>query len=102
MKWLFAVLLLGCVERAAPQSVHGTSNPGVTVALLFEHDGCKVYRFVDGNAHYYVHCKSGESSAMEQHIESCGKDCSETVQTEIPTVEDHPGLKALCRDCPEK
>jgi hypothetical protein len=65
-----------------------SSNPGFVVSLLFEHDGCEVFRFVDGgNYRYYVRCKPGDDvTAIEQHTQYCGKNCYRTVQEEIQTV----------------
>lgn len=40
------------------------NNPTYTVQYLFEHDGCKVYRFYDrGNYVYFTNCR-GESMAV--------------------------------------
>lgn len=72
---LLALLALAC--EATPVSTNRTSNPGLLVELLFEHDGCRVYRFRDnGNLHYYAHCgsqvtawgyhKSGKSTVREE------------------------------------
>ena len=38
-----------------------TKNPGITLGLLFEHDGCSIYRFRDGSPltkHYYIKCNN--------------------------------------------
>jgi hypothetical protein len=99
---LTLVLLAACRgDPPPPQAVSRTSNPGFDIELLFKHDGCEVFRFVDGDYHYYVRCKPGDTvNVVEQHERDCGEDCTETVQDEIPTIE--PGLRKLCRDCPEK
>lgn len=48
-----ALALVGCVET--PVSTNKTNNQSVPVSLLFEHEGCKVFRFQDGGRyHYYV------------------------------------------------
>ena len=55
---LFSVLaiLQGCSKD--PISVEVSSNTNVTVDFLFEHDGCKLYRFVDGGKPiYYAKCR---------------------------------------------
>jgi hypothetical protein len=62
-------LMTGCL--ATPMSVHQTANPQIDVSLLFEHDGCRVYRFVDVRPVYYTDCRG--SAAWEQ---SCGRNCS--------------------------
>lgn len=83
---IFCLSLAACREE--PQSVSNTSNPGFQVGLLFEHDGCRVYRFVDGGNHqYYVRCGDGEVSTRSEHTESCGKNCTTTKTETIPTVE---------------
>lgn len=41
--------------------------------LLFEADGCKIYRFEDWNKHYIARCPE----KVETHTsQSCGKNCS--------------------------
>jgi hypothetical protein len=68
-----------------PVSVSGTSNRAMNVELLFEHDGCKVYRFGDnGRAHYYVHCRSGTATAIGSHSEEHGKS-AQSAEEAIPT-----------------
>lgn len=61
-----------------------TSNTAYDVDLLFEHDGCKVYRFYDnGRSRYFITCKdavTGETTWTE----NCGKNCEHDVS--IPTV----------------
>lgn len=51
-----AFVLVGCQND--PLSVSRTDNAQFDVQLLFEHDGCKVYRFHDGShTVYYTTCK---------------------------------------------
>ena len=67
-----ASALSACLALAQTQ-IQG-SNPSVKVELLFEADGCKVYRFYDrGNARYFTKCQNGSSSVG--WLESCGKNC---------------------------
>ncbi len=67
-----------------PVSVSGTNNRQIQVDELFEHDGCKVYRFEDGyRDHYYVRCKDTQP-AQTLSTESCGKNCTRPV--DIQTV----------------
>jgi hypothetical protein len=60
MKKLFflcitALLFSSCAKEA--QESKSSSNPNIPVQLLFEHEGCKVYRFYDnGRAIYYSDC----------------------------------------------
>lgn len=57
---------------ATPMETRATGNPNIDVSMLFEHDGCRVYRFVDGaRAVYYTDCRG--ATAWE---ESCGRNCS--------------------------
>lgn len=76
-KLLLLIFLAAC---AVDPVSHGPSNnPDVPIDLLFEHEGCSVFRFLDaGHYHYFTTC-SGEVSS----VESCGKHCTrvESVQT---------------------
>jgi hypothetical protein len=76
MKLLFilltAVFLTACDQD--PVAVSSSSNPKVPVSLLFEYDGCKVYRFYDGGYnHYYSKC---ENTTEAFTTISCGKGCT--------------------------
>ncbi len=43
-------------------STEQTLNPDIELELLFEHDGCKIYRFSDvGRSIYYTDCR-GQTS----------------------------------------
>lgn len=85
MKKLFLLLLLvGC--HADPIETRSSDNPKVPVSLLFNHEGCKVYRFADGgNYHYFARCGL-EVMVTETHTENCGKHCQHEVTEEVPTV----------------
>ncbi len=65
---LSLIVLFSCSER--PISVSQTNNPAINLQLLFENDGCKVYRFYDDRAIYYTDCR-GE--VQTQHAEPAGK-----------------------------
>ncbi len=57
---LLAVCLAAasCKSKITPISTVYTNNPGQTAALLLEVDGCKVYRFRDGDRDvYFTTCK---------------------------------------------
>jgi hypothetical protein len=76
------LMLVGCT--ADPVSSTKTNNKNITVDFLFEHEGCKVYRFDDGSGQtvYYANCGPQSTSETSwQH--SCGKNCTkhETVPT---------------------
>lgn len=82
---LFASLLAVACD-AEPVRVSQTTNAEVPVALLFEHDGCKVYRFEDsGRNHYYVRCPKEATQTIGSHEEPCGKGCMHTVDEGITT-----------------
>lgn len=79
MKLLLAILILSSCEKD-PIAVYQTENKEFGVAHLFTHDGCSVYRFKDGNYHYFTNCK-GES--LTTISESCGKNCTRTYSESI-------------------
>ncbi len=88
-KWiaLVAVLVMAAAIAAScessPVSTASTNNPSVKVELLFEHDGVKVYRFMDGRYHYYAVPSNGGGATVSEDIKS-GKTSSED---ELPTLE---------------
>ena len=82
MKTLFKSLFLfmvstgflSCTLRIPVSRVTPENNKTYTVDFLFEHDGCKVYRFYDyGNHVYFTNCNGD--------VTSIGKD-----STDISTV----------------
>lgn len=84
----FAALLLvsACSKKA--QEVSATSNWEIPIELLFEKDGCKVYRFEDGGRdHYYTTC---EGSVSADWSESCGKNCRKSHSEENQTTRRQP------------
>jgi hypothetical protein len=92
VKYLFAftiaaasVVLSGCNE--APVATGPTNNPNVPVAMLFEHDGCRVYRFWDGRYHYYATCGGRAVGTMGHETTTCGKNCWRTHDTSVQTQE---------------
>ena len=73
---LTAIGLQACSETPVKSDVVGN---GVDLDLLFEHDGCRVYRFYDyGSAHYFTDCRGSVSD-----LRSCGKNCTreESIET---------------------
>jgi hypothetical protein len=55
------VLLMAIAPREAKEKV-ATNNKNFEVELLFEVDGCKVYRFCDaGRDVYFVNCQGSTS-----------------------------------------
>lgn len=58
------VALCGCKGEAIETTQ--TNNAEYKLELLFENEGCKVYRFSDGGTRYYTDC-SGSVSWKERH-----------------------------------
>lgn len=82
--WAVVVVALSLSLAAcnrSPSSVMQTENPNFKVAFLFEHEGCRVYRFEDFYTRYFVNC--GPAGAAVSWHESQGK--SGTRPVEIPT-----------------
>lgn len=78
-----AVIALAACE-APSVSKSPTNNAAVPVELLFEHEGCRVYRFQDaGRNHYFTNCTG---SAVSTRTRSCGKNCFRREDEEIPTT----------------
>jgi hypothetical protein len=78
-----ALALASCGQD--PVSTQRTDNPNVPVGILFETDGCKVYRFVDAGRYVYFTNCAGTTTAF--HTESCGKNCTRTVPQAVTTRE---------------
>ena len=75
-------LLTGCSKD--PVSSESTNNPQVPVELMFEHEGCRIYRFHDGGRrHYFVRCRNEIASTSS--TQRCGKHCrrDELISTEV-------------------
>jgi len=68
--------LLGCANEPIYKSK--TNNNEMQVELLFEHDGCRVYRFYDGSYKYYTDCR-GSVQWTEQHGKSSSEEGNQTV-----------------------
>lgn len=60
--------LLSCEGEA--ESVTQSGNPDYKIEFLFEHDGCKIYRFYDGRYIYWTDCKG---KTEQNFSESSGK-----------------------------
>lgn len=64
---LLVMLSTGCTGK--PLEILNTNNPDFKVQRLFEVDGCKIYRFVNGgDAHYFTNC-----SGSTRRTVTCGK-----------------------------
>jgi hypothetical protein len=67
------ILLAGCETDAL--TTQPTNNAGFEVGLLFEHEGCRVFRFRDGgDRRYFVRCGDGSAHVEWQtHVTNCHK-----------------------------
>lgn len=80
-----ALLLTGCPEPGVAEQE--STNRNVPVTLLFENDGCKMYRFRDaGEWRYYARCGSA-GAVLETIREYCGKNCTKVPQHSVPSIE---------------
>lgn len=71
---LVLVIVFGAACRAGAERTESASNANFKVDVLFDYDGCRVYRFFDGasSARYFVRCADGFKSATVSWVE--GKD----------------------------
>lgn len=82
---LVLAVVIGCTEVKEPVRNESTDNPTIPVALLFEHEGCRVYRFIDADRYrYYADCRLS-SNVTSEWEESCGKSCIQNVQSNTTT-----------------
>jgi len=59
-----SIILAGCFAQRPLASEQPKNNKTYEVEYLFEHDGCKVYRFSDfGNWVYFTNC-NGETVSI--------------------------------------
>jgi hypothetical protein len=70
-----AALSAGCVTE--PIATSPTNNAAVEVDLLFEHDGCRVYRFRDMGYHYFARCQGAgpNASVLPDRCGKTGREC---------------------------
>ncbi len=76
---LLLPLTAACVND--PIATAPSNNADIHVDELFTHDGCTVYRFRDGNYHYYVRCKGDPAVTT---LSCIGKGCKD--DDSIPTT----------------
>jgi hypothetical protein len=85
MKYLLiiAIVLFCSCEKDAEKPSIATSNGAISISMLFEHEGCKVYRFYDnGNAIYYTDCR-GKVEYEYKTTTSTGKGQTTTTRTHV-------------------
>ncbi len=81
-KLLFIALIFAGCQREAQKEVQST-NQNFSVELLFEVDGCKMYRFSDGGRYiYWSDCKG---KTQYNYIEQSGKS-QNTIREETITT----------------
>ena len=79
MRFLVLPLALasaGCF--AQPLATMPTNNAEIQVDLLFEHDGCRIYRFRDINYHYFAKCNGvgPNASILPDKCGKSGQECN--------------------------
>lgn len=58
-----ALILASCMAGRPLANTEADNNTSYNVQYLFEHDGCKVYRFYDrGNCVYFTNCNGSVTS----------------------------------------
>ena len=68
--WFVIILLFMCFGPSEEQNIRNHA-----MQVIQEMDGCKVYRFYDGNYHYVTRC--GEKVTTQKNWdEYCGKACT--------------------------
>lgn len=64
------------------------NNPSYRVEYLFEHDGCKVYRFMDmGNYVYFTNCQGDVTSINNDSVRIVNKVRKQPVKIHKETIE---------------
>ena len=75
---LAMTMVAGC-EKPAEAVAHAGEN--FTVVRLFTHEGCTVFRFMDGNRRrYFARCDGIAAQSTTTWQESCGKNCTRPVE----------------------
>lgn len=72
-------MILSCAKE--PIDTKPSSNKDVPVSLLFEYEGCKIYRFYDDRFHYFTNC----TQTISTQSTSCGKGCTKYYDEKIET-----------------
>ena len=67
--------LISCVTQRPISKLAPGNNETYKVEYLFEHDGCKVYRFMDyGHFIYFTNCNNSvlsvENDSTQMHVEN--------------------------------
>lgn len=82
-----AISLISC--KTPVESMKAENNSDYKVHFLFEHDGCKVYRFFDrGHYVYFSNC-TGNITRIESEINEDDEDVSTENRTVTITRQDY-------------
>ncbi|MDB5244545.1 MAG: hypothetical protein JWN18_415 [Parcubacteria group bacterium] len=78
MKFRYSVIIAALIGLAAcekaPLRTESSNNAQINVQLLFEHDGCKIYRFADNGYNlYFTKCDRGQSHVSWNQTMMVGK-----------------------------
>ena len=79
--WFLVILLYMCFGSSQEQLAKDRS-----MQVIQEMDGCKVYRFYDGNYHYITRCGANVIT-RKNWDENCGKACTRHRTEDITTKE---------------
>ena len=77
--WFLVILLYMCFGPSQEQLAKDRS-----MQVIQEMDGCKVYRFYDGNYHYVTRC-GDKVTTQKNWSEDCGKACTRRRTEDITT-----------------
>ena len=77
--WFVIILLYMCFGPSKEDSARDHA-----MQVVQEIDGCKVYRFYDGNYHYVTRC-GDKVTTQKNWDESCGKACTRHRTEDITT-----------------
>lgn len=81
--WLSSCATKRPISKTAPDN-----NPSYRVEYLFEHDGCKVYRFMDmGHYIYFTNCQGDVSSMENDSVRTVNKIRREPIRISKQPIE---------------
>lgn len=82
MRRLVFVALFSLACFRDPVSEQRTNNSNFSVEELFTHNGCTIYRFVDGGRHrYWTDCRGSVSNHYSQYNGKTTYDYEDSIQT---------------------
>jgi len=83
--FFFLFLMSSCSVGIPLRSEPASDNKTYTIEYLFEHDGCKVYRFLDhGNYVYFTNCEGSVTSFANDSTETRIMNEVQTNHEQIP------------------